>query len=86
MKKKSDRTFIHNDTAIMDHGCIMDSVAQRVLDQLTEVEEAAEDVLTTKEQVTKYFLGNNTMLIRGVRPPVRTDVSANGTGIENISS
>lgn len=32
----------------------MDAESQRVLDYLTEVEEAAEDVLTTKQQVTKY--------------------------------
>lgn len=35
----------------------------RVLEYLTEVEEAAEDVLTTKQQVMKYLLGNNKMLI-----------------------
>ncbi|XP_051271038.1 p53 and DNA damage-regulated protein 1 [Dicentrarchus labrax] len=29
----------------------MDAVSQRVLDYLTEVEEAAEDVLTTKQQI-----------------------------------
>lgn len=32
----------------------MDEVSQRVLEYLTEVEEAAEDVLTTKQQVNKY--------------------------------
>lgn len=33
----------------------MDEVSQRVLEYLTEVEEAAEDVLTTKQQVSKYW-------------------------------
>ena len=31
----------------------MDAVSERVLEYLTEVEEAAEDVLATKQQVNK---------------------------------
>lgn len=41
----SGRTYFYSDTAIMD------AVSQRVLEYLTEVEEAAEDVLTTKQQI-----------------------------------
>lgn len=36
----------------------MDAVSQRVLEYLTEVEEVAEDVLTTKQQVNKYWTGD----------------------------
>lgn len=43
----------------------MDAVPKRVLKYLTEVEEAAEDVLTTRQQVIKYFLGNNKLAMRG---------------------
>lgn len=48
----SGRTYFDSDTATMD------AESQRVLEYLTAVEEAAEDVLTTKQQVTKYFRGN----------------------------
>lgn len=41
----------------------MDSVSQRVLEYLTEIEEAAEDVLTTKQQVSEYLLGNNMLCV-----------------------
>lgn len=34
----------------------MDAESQRILEYLTEVEEAAEDVLTTKQQVNKHLL------------------------------
>lgn len=44
----SHRTYFGSGTATMDE------VSQRVLEYLTEVEEAAEDVLTTKQQVSKY--------------------------------
>lgn len=46
----SDRTHFHCDTAVMD------GESKRVLEYLTEVEVAAEDVLTTKQQVTKNDL------------------------------
>ncbi|KAA8593216.1 hypothetical protein FQN60_009332 [Etheostoma spectabile] len=36
----------------------MDAVSQRVLENLTEVEEAAEDVLTSKQQKVKVCFGN----------------------------
>lgn len=32
----------------------MDAESKRVLEYLTEIEEAAEDVLSTKQQVTKF--------------------------------
>lgn len=41
----------------------MDGESQRILEYLTEVEEAAEDVLTTKQQVTKSLLARNHMLL-----------------------
>lgn len=37
----------------------MDAVSQRSVEYLTEVEEAAEDVLTTKQQVAKYELNSH---------------------------
>lgn len=37
----------------------MDGESKRVLEYLTEVEVAAEDVLTTKQQVTKNYLSKN---------------------------
>lgn len=37
----------------------MDAVSQRVMKYLTEVEEGAEDILTAKQQVLKYLLGNH---------------------------
>lgn len=45
---------MHRYTAGQDEeeGSTMDADTQRVLEHLTEVEEAAEDVLTTKQQVT----------------------------------
>ncbi|XP_042357498.1 p53 and DNA damage-regulated protein 1 [Plectropomus leopardus] len=41
----SNRTYFYSNTATMD------ASSQRVLEYLTEVEEAAEDVLTTKQQI-----------------------------------
>ena len=49
----SDRTYFHCDTAAMD------GESKRVLEYLTEVEVAAEDVLTTKQQVTKNHPSKN---------------------------
>lgn len=45
---------MHSYTTVQDEeeGSTMDADTQRILEYLTEVEEAAEDVLTTKQQVT----------------------------------
>lgn len=47
----------------------MDSESQRVLTYLTEIEEAAEDVLTTKQQVFEYLPG--VLCRKGAKTTVR---------------
>lgn len=51
----SRRTYFYSDTSKMD------AVSQCALSYLTEVEEAAEDVLTTKQQVSEYLRGDTTV-------------------------
>lgn len=46
----SFRTYFYSDTSTME------AESQRVLEYLTEVEEAAEDVLTSKQQVATHVV------------------------------
>lgn len=61
----------------------MDAESQRVLEYLTDVEEAAEDVLTSKQQVSKYLV--KTFKCKA-RPLGRTDISANGTVLSILAA
>lgn len=70
----SHRTYFHSDTATMD------AVSQRVLNYLTEVEEAAEDVLTSKQQVSEYLVGNTSLCVIDRK---KWCISANSTEVSS---